>query len=257
MSIKEKKPRVLIISGIDPTGAAGFILDVSIATKEKVEVAGVPTCLVAENFREVKGIQASNADIFLNSLELILEEGNFKATKIGLISQKVLKPFLSFIKNNRSHLGYIVFDPVIQATSGAILYSGKIKEILKLTNEVDLITPNLEEFKSIFKPKTPFSFKQLADLKKTIRSEILITSYKKTDRFITNLLITEGGLKQFKTRVYPYEVRGTGCALSTLVAVHKAKGYPLEEAVKISMKKLSAMIEKAKLIKDEKRRLFF
>lgn len=45
--------RVLILSGLDPTGAAGLLLDVTIASRFGAVTSGFPTCLVAENFKKL------------------------------------------------------------------------------------------------------------------------------------------------------------------------------------------------------------
>jgi hydroxymethylpyrimidine/phosphomethylpyrimidine kinase len=240
----------LILSGIDPTGAAGFILDISIATSLGAVVYGVPTCLVAENYRTVSTLITVKGSFIEESINLAFEEGDFQATKIGLLPPGLLKPIVRLISTRRSSFGKIVVDPVLASTSGFSFYQkdfGVLKELLALA---DLSTPNLEEFYAIFKSKkkTPEEACAVSGI------PILVTSYKRTNHYIQNLLIDNQKRKVFKTRRFPFEVRGTGCAFSTLIAFYLAQGEDIEKAIQKGMGKLKKLIETSKPLKGEKLR---
>jgi len=237
----KKRPRILIISGIDPTGAAGFTLDVSLAAYMGAAVSGVPTCLVAENYRTVSDLQPARVEVFVRSIELSLEEGNFAAVKIGLIPVALIEPLINTISANRSNFGKVIVDPVLFSSSGFVFHQSNAIEFKKILTIADLLTPNLEEFKTIFKGKET----DTDELLRTSGASILITSFRKTSNFIYNLLISKDTKILFKTKRFPFEVRGTGCALSTLIACYSAYGCEIDQAVKKSMSTLNKLIKKA------------
>lgn len=237
----EKSPRILIISGIDPTGAAGFILDVTLAACFGTAVSGIPTCLVAENYRTVSLLQPAMPDVFSRSIELALEEGSFAAVKIGLVPEGLFEPLTNIISAYRENFGKIILDPVLFSSSGFDFHKNNLSGLKQLFYLADLITPNLNEFEAIFK-----SEKIDADeLVRTAGTAILITSFKKTDKFIYNLLINKERKAFLKTKRFPFEIRGTGCALSTLIACYSARGCGLDEAIKKSMNTLKKLIKNA------------
>lgn len=250
------KPRVLIISGLDPSGAAGLLLDSIISSSEGVITSGVPTCLVAENYRTVEKIQIVEPDLLRSSINLVLEEGDFKATKIGLVPPPLVDDLIDVISKRKSQLGYIVFDPVLFSSSGFNFYENNFGLLFGLFRCSNMITPNIEEFEKLFKiSKEKINDKELTNCLNSIKpASLLITSFKRENGRITNLYVTSSKTLIFEVEETKYDVRGTGCALSSLIATFVAKGYKPEEAIKLSMKKVSELVKVSVVIKNGKRR---
>lgn len=251
-----KNRRVLIVSGVDPSGAAGFILDVAVASRTGVEVAGFPSILVAENYEKVTKLEPVNPSLLIEALNLALEEGGFQSTKIGLVSKETLKALLTFIQEKRKKLGYIVVDPVLFSSSGFSFHKESAKLFVELFKYVDLITPNLEEFKKLSGYSHPSAKDVLNFWKEVVRpASLLITSYEVREKILANLLVKEGTLSRFRVLKSGYESRGTGCALSTLIACYIACGFDEVSAIKRAMKKVKLMLENSSVIKKTARRL--
>lgn len=248
-------PRILILSGLDPTGAAGLLLDAVLAARSGAAISGFPTCLVAENYSRVERVVPADFRLLKRSVELCLEEGPFQATKIGLIPESIVRDMLNFISENKKLLGFVVLDPVISATSGYAFHKKSAVMLKELMKTADLSLPNLSEFKTIFNLKETSRTKVLEAAGEISPSSILITSFKRTERYVQNLLIKAGKTKLFRTKLLPYEVRGTGCALSTLVSVNLAKGHEMESAILKATKDLSKILARSVPISENLKRI--
>ncbi|MCX7832381.1 MAG: bifunctional hydroxymethylpyrimidine kinase/phosphomethylpyrimidine kinase [Actinobacteria bacterium] len=250
------KPRVLIISGLDPSGASGLLLDVTISSSEGVITAGIPTCLVAENYRTVEGIQITEPDILRDSIDLVLEEGDFKATKIGLVPPSLVETLVEVISERKSQLGFVVFDPVLFSSSGFNFYEKEFDLLFELFRCTNIITPNIDEFEKLFKTnRENISEEELKTHLNSIKpANLLITSFERKKRIITNLFLTPSKTMRFEVEETEYDVRGTGCALSSLIATYVAKGCKPEKAIEQSMKRVSELIKVSVVIKNRKRR---
>ncbi len=235
----------MILSGVDPTGAAGFLLDSAIATAEGFVPAGVPTCLVAENHLRVSTISHTDADVFLESVKALIEEGRVCATKIGLISDRLAGALSEFIRENREMFGKIIFDPVLSATSGYRFHPDIKSGIKELISISDLIMPNNDEFRML----TGFEFfntaAEPAQYLDVIRAKrIAVTGIKEND-VIKTYLVERERIHEFENTYFEKKVRGTGCAFSTMVACQVARGANFKEAVKIAVSRIEHLVKES------------
>jgi hydroxymethylpyrimidine/phosphomethylpyrimidine kinase len=249
----ERSGNILVISGVDPTGEAGLFLDVSCIVNEGFSPCGIPTAVVAENSMTVRGLDPTDGQIFRDSLYLIFEELEISATKIGLLPEELAPVLAETIRLNRERFGAIVLDPVISASSGFYFHEGISKDFLGLIELADVITPNAFEFEQIFGMPP-------SDRIEGIKLE--------ENKFIVITGIPGNGEIQLKIFGKNYtailnhervdrEVRGTGCAFSSILACRLALSENIEAAVRYSAEKMLELIKKSVPLGSGKYRLVF
>ena len=231
----EKIPTVLTIAGLDPSGYAGIIADVRTITALGAFSAGVITTLTnqtKDTFYEASPVPQS---ILFNQLERIFQTEEFDAIKIGMLYSKTNIDIIAEILK-KYHPPNVVLDPVLTSSTGGILLEPDAVVLLKsrLIPLAEVITPNIPEAE------------RLAEM--TIAS---LEDMKKAGRLIFELgckyvLVKGGHLPENANDILVYKdeaitlpgeytkntgFRGTGCVLSSAIAVFLTKGYDVPNAV--------------------------
>ncbi len=229
--------KILIIAGLDPSGNAGLLRDLEIAASFNIKSACVVTALTAQNKNKFIKTQVVSPSVFTNQVKAILPLSQYDAIKIGMLGdEKIIKSLLTFLKKEKRRPP-IILDPIIQSSTGGTLLSSKGRTALfdQLIPLVDLWTPNLDEasFFSNLKIRKSEQMKLAAQIlfKKTGTPVFLKGGHlkKELEDFFTD------GVEEIRLRNPRLAIkglRGTGCALSTMIACFLSHGYPLSEAVK-------------------------
>ncbi|MDO9165408.1 MAG: bifunctional hydroxymethylpyrimidine kinase/phosphomethylpyrimidine kinase, partial [Rhodoferax sp.] len=159
------------------------------------------------------------------------------AVKIGMLhAPEIVRTVAEAI--DRHALKNVVFDPVMVATSGAVLIDNTAVDVLvrELFPRVAVITPNLDEAALLV--GRPLMSAQdmeqaaLALLDKGARAVLLKGGHLPGDTVI-DLLVTNTGEKFWMqaARIHSPNTHGTGCTLSSAMAAHLALGQTLVDAV--------------------------
>ncbi|MEY4663551.1 MAG: hypothetical protein RLZZ239_2024 [Pseudomonadota bacterium] len=139
-------PRVLSIAGSDSGGGAGIQADLKTFAALGCFGMTAITALTAQNTQGVRAIHGVPPAMLLDQIDAVVEDIGVHATKIGMLhSVEVVQAVTQAIA--RHQLKRIVLDPVMVATSGAVLISpDAVAELVRqLFAQADLITPNLDE----------------------------------------------------------------------------------------------------------------
>ncbi len=241
--------KVLFLSGLDPTGEAGILMDTKVASFLGVNYSGITTCLVVENASRVERILTLKSGDFESLLNTVFEEYHFECTKIGLVPEESLSWFVNLIERYRDRLGRIVFDPVISATSGYQFHKTITEDFRKLIFLVDIITPNYEEaLKIAGKEVLPDEAGTM--LLKAGAKAVIITGYLNGEK-IRDYLFSESISLFHDSEFIQKKVRGTGCAFSAAIACFSVQGLSLEEAFYRAIELVKNGIRNAKLISEE------
>jgi hydroxymethylpyrimidine/phosphomethylpyrimidine kinase len=233
--------KILIIAGSDSCGGAGIQADIKTATALKVYSATVITSLTAQNTRKVFAIHDLPIDFLKQQLEVVLEDIQFDAIKIGMLSNSDVINIVSQILKNRYKKIPIVLDPVMVATSGDILLQKTSIEFLKknLINKAKIITPNIDEAEIL----SGIKIKNLSDMREA--STII-------KNFGCQAVLIKGGHLNFadgkvhslllddeddfylvsNKKVGNKDIHGTGCTLASAIASNLAKKLDLINAVR-------------------------
>ena len=234
--VRSARPIALTIAGSDSGGGAGIQADLKTFAAHDVHGTSVITCVTAQNPKAVLGVQPIRGAMVRQQIQAVLAELPPAAIKTGMLySAAIIRAVATSIRKVQCP---IVVDPVMVATSGAILLQeNAIAELKnKLFPRATIVTPNLDETEIL----TGRKLKTISDLEKAARQI--------HEQFGCAALIKGGHLKgrQLATDVFfdgehesildaPFvegvSTHGTGCTYSAAIAAHLARGKPLLEAV--------------------------
>jgi len=233
------QPIALTIAGLDPSGGAGIIADVSTFVQFGVRPAAAITSLTFQNSERVFGATHETANSLRAQILPVVEEGRIAAVKIGMLPTADLVVEIARLLTE-TDLPAPIVDPVLQSTSGYALMEKEavealVTELMPLTR---LLTPNIPEAETL----TGLQIVDEADMREAaamIRAmgaqAVLIKGghlANESERRAIDLLDSEEDVKVLSGEwIESPPVRGTGCILSSAVAACLARGMSLEESV--------------------------
>ena len=236
-STRKQLPITLTIAGSDSGGGAGVQADLKTFTSLSVHGTSAITCVTAQNPRAVTGIQPIRADLVREQIEAVFAELRPSAVKTGMLySADLIRVVVEFFARG-SHPPLIV-DPVMVATSGAILLKPGTIRLLKerLLPLATLVTPNLDEAEILVGRK----LECLADLENAAReihqmfgcAALVKGGHLRSLPAATDVFFD--GRKMLRL-VAPFvqgvSTHGTGCTYSAAITAFLARGETLPRAV--------------------------
>jgi len=244
-------PCALTIAGSDSGGGAGIQADLKTFAALGVHGTSAITCITAQNPRAVTGIQAIRASMVRRQIEAVFDELPPRAVKTGMLySREIIQTVAEFFAH-RKHPPLVV-DPVMVATSGAVLLKPSAIRVLKekLLPLATLITPNLPEAEI------------LAGRKMTTLEDLHDAAREIHERFGCAVLAKGGHLPNaskamdvFHDRrgarllVAPFtrgvSTHGTGCTYSAAIAGFLALGHNLPLAVELAKRYITRAISQS------------
>jgi len=235
-------PQVLICSGLDPSGGAGFISDVRVITALGCRPVGVVTALTVQNTTGVIESEALGADRIREQLEFLLSDVEVQAVKIGMIGSSAVAEAMA--KAFALTAAPVVWDPIVQPSRGDVQFVDSLfgHATQALAPHVTVITPNASEL-AFLAGVSPAAVSGLDDaasvghaLAERLRTAVLVKGGHLAGGDASpdsvDLLCHAGGVERLPGPRTPggEHVHGTGCALSSALAAHLARGLPLVDA---------------------------
>ncbi|HEY5582272.1 MAG TPA: bifunctional hydroxymethylpyrimidine kinase/phosphomethylpyrimidine kinase [Rhodoferax sp.] len=234
---KYEYPRVLSIAGSDSGGGAGIQADLKTFSALGCYGMTAITALTAQNTCGVRSIHAVPPQMLRDQIDAVMEDIGADAVKIGMLhSPEIVQTVAEAI--DRHAMQHVVFDPVMVATSGAVLIDNAAIEVLvrELFVRAAVITPNLDEAALLV--GYPLGSKQdmeraALDLLAKGARAVLLKGGHLPGRNVMDLLLSAGGEKLWMQapRIDSPNTHGTGCTLSSAIAAHLALGASLPDAV--------------------------
>ncbi len=219
--------RVLICSGLDPTGRAGLLADVATVTLLEARAAGVATSLTAQGtrFRSEKVA----APLLRDQLQGAIKTGPVHAVKLGMIPDRGT---LLLISQVLRPLGVpVVIDPVVRSSKGEKLSSLTPADYLDARLNA-VLTPNREELawfgltpKQLLKHFTGLVVKGGASASDEVWSQ-------SGPKLLRGAILPRSGAH-----------RGTGCRFASALAVGLAQGKPLLSATRTARTTVRAYLK--------------
>ncbi|MDW5444260.1 bifunctional hydroxymethylpyrimidine kinase/phosphomethylpyrimidine kinase [Polaromonas sp. SM01] len=232
-----KYPRVLSIAGSDSGGGAGIQADLKTFAALGCYGMTAITALTAQNTLGVRAIHGVPQQMLLDQIDAVVEDIGVDAVKIGMLhSPEIVHAVAEAI--DRHVLTRVVLDPVMVATSGAVLIDNPAIAALvrELFGRAALVTPNLDEAALLVgRPLESEQAMEIAArelLAQGARAVLLKGGHLPGD-VVSDLLITQDGAPHWMRapRIHSANTHGTGCTLSSAIAAHLALGLSLAEAV--------------------------
>jgi len=245
-------PVVLSIAGFDPSSGAGVTADVKTIAAHGCYGVACITALTVQSTAGVKRVEAVTLELIAETLEELSADLDIAAVHIGMLgSGKVARAVSEFLA--QSELGNVVLDPIIKSSSGSDLTDAPGLRLLveRLLPQATVITPNVDEAAT------------LTGLAVTNLEQMRVAAARLHEMGATAVVITGGHLDKaidllsftsrhgteqevFKSnRLESKSTHGTGCAFSTAMACHLARGRGLPEAVLLSKTYVAAAIANA------------
>ncbi len=209
---------ILSIAGFDPTGGAGVLRDTKTFIKFGFYPCAVVSVNTVQNSNGVVNLRFESKDMILNGLKLVLDEMPIAGVKIGIPhrEREVNQSISDLLRGLRVP---IVFDPVVAPTLGRrfIENISVMKPIIDIST---VVTPNFKEFK------------QLENLFLDYNGFLIVKGRLHND-YVEDVLLRNGSkISEVLHKKSNYEVRGTGCAFSSILTSLLALGFTMENAFK-------------------------
>lgn len=222
--------RILVIAGSDSGGGAGIQADIKTITMLGGHAMTAVTAVTAQNSRGVEGIHPVPTEMVLAQIDACLKDFGADAIKVGMIGSAFAARTVAD-RLKRLHCP-IVVDPVMVATSGAILSDDETVEALgALMDVATLITPNIPELKRL----TARNDTVAAALELVSRhgAPVLMKGgHEEEGEAVADVLYEEDNITSWQgTRIETMHTHGTGCTLASAVATFLGQGDKIHDAV--------------------------
>ncbi len=227
---------VLTIAGSDCSGGAGIQADIKTITVLGGYGMSAITALTAQNTIAVQGILPVPADFLKQQLESICSDIPPLAVKIGMVYDiPQIQTIVEVIQ--RYQLPHVVVDPVMIATSGTNLIRTEAVQVLetKLLPLASLITPNIPEAQAMtgLEITSPGQMEQAAAALSRAYGTAILLKGGHCVCTSNDLLYCDGEPTWIPGQKIPTDnTHGTGCTLSSAIAVFLAQGFSLEHSVR-------------------------
>jgi hydroxymethylpyrimidine/phosphomethylpyrimidine kinase len=230
--------RVLVVAGSDSGGGAGIQADLKTVTALGGYAATAITALTAQNTLGVEAVLAMEPDFVERQMEVVLTDIGADAIKVGMLGSAGIVRAVARTCERLAATTPVVVDPVMVAKGGHSLIDRDAREALRtiLIPRAALVTPNVPEAESL----TGARIESVADLGRVAEkllllgpSAVLVKGGHLSGAVVTDVLRTaDGGEYRFESpRIDSRSTHGTGCTLSSAIALGIAEGLTLEGAV--------------------------
>lgn len=245
---------VLSIAGSDSIGGAGIQADIKTCTAMGAYAMTAITAITAQNTMGVNGYEPVSNDMLRGQLNAVIEDIRPDAVKIGMLpTVEAVQIVANFIADNK--IENVVLDPVCVATSGDALTADSVPTAMinYLFPLATVVTPNLCEAQllSAFKIIDEQSFEEAANIiiNEHGAGAVLMKGghslSSSPNKAVDILFIKESHARHMYASPYFHteNTHGTGCTISSAIAVGLAKGKNLIDAVSDAKAYISQAIQ--------------
>jgi hydroxymethylpyrimidine/phosphomethylpyrimidine kinase len=239
-------PRVLIIAGSDSGGGAGIQADIKTVTMLGGHAMTAITAITAQNSLGVTAIMPVPAQMVLKQIEAVVGDLGVDAIKIGMIGSAETAAGIADSLDTLRGVP-VVFDPVMVATSGALLADADtIAGFERLMRLSTLVTPNLPELETLAGNALANEediIEAAAELYRRFGCAVLAKGGHAAGERVTDSLVWEKGtISHHSERLDTGHTHGTGCTLASAIATGLGGGLALANAVDRGLKYVHAAL---------------
>jgi len=236
-SYRFEYPRVLSIAGSDSGGGAGIQADLKTIAALGCYGMTAVTALTAQNTLGVRSIHGVPPQMLRDQIDAVIEDIGVHAVKIGMLhSPDIVLTVAEAI--DRHALKRVVLDPVMVATSGAVLIDSTAISVLvrELFHRAEVVTPNLDEAALLVgRPLEDERAMEHAarELIEMGARAVLLKGGHLAGDVVSDLLVTQVDQLHWMRapRIATANTHGTGCTLSSAIASYLALGRGVPDAV--------------------------
>ncbi|TCD06799.1 bifunctional hydroxymethylpyrimidine kinase/phosphomethylpyrimidine kinase [Erythrobacteraceae bacterium CFH 75059] len=228
-------PRVLVIAGSDSSGGAGIQADIKTVTMRGGYAMTAITAITAQNTTGVQAVDLLSPALIVAQIDSCLADIGADAVKIGMLGSAAAAQAVA-VRLAQTGLPF-VFDPVMVATSGAVLADADtIAAFGRLMRLARVVTPNLPELEAL----AGTSLRGDAEVAAAARTlaaghgcAVLAKGGHGDGGEVVDWLVTpDGDVTRFAgPRIDTRHTHGTGCTLASALATEIGRGASLADAV--------------------------
>lgn len=213
-------PRILSIAGSDSSGGAGIQADIKTITMLGGYAMTAITAITAQNTMGVQLVETLSPDAVAAQVDACVNDIGVDAVKIGMLGSAEIAHRVADLLEGADI--YLVFDPVMIATSGAVLAdSGTIAAFERLMRIATVTTPNLPELEALGG----------LDRVRGMTQNLLVKGGHASGAEIEDLLyVPDGEYSFYSRRIDTRHTHGTGCTLASGIAAGLGAGMSLDVA---------------------------
>ncbi|AET40014.1 trifunctional hydroxymethylpyrimidine kinase/phosphomethylpyrimidine kinase/thiaminase Ecym_5248 [Eremothecium cymbalariae DBVPG len=261
-------PTVLTIAGSDPSGGAGIEADIKTITAHGCYAMTCITAITVQTPRAVHAVSATPPDTIAHILQAIMSDMRVDVIKTGMLTPAATQTLLHIL-DDFQFKGQLVVDPVMTATSGAVLFaSSRDPHLLHLLKRATLVTPNIPEALALLGRDETQQVSSVQEMEHIAKQLLVATeapnillkgghcpldkppdsnsASELQQRRVADILVTASGdgTKVFESRwIKTKNTHGTGCTLASAIASNLACGDVLESAVRGGLQYVQTTIE--------------
>lgn len=201
-----------------------MLADIKTFQAHQVYGFGVITGLTFQIESHIKDIRWTSKYELISQLDLLFKKHIITAVKIGVTKDvEMLQWIVKYLRGQHQNI-IIVWDPVFESSSGFAFWKSFDTSTLDvITDQLNLITPNLDEYGRIWG-------KDIVD-HIGCKAAVLLKTADEDDTTVLDKLFYENKRYILKTKKYKgYDKHGTGCILSSGITAGLAKGLELIQA---------------------------
>jgi hydroxymethylpyrimidine/phosphomethylpyrimidine kinase len=228
--------RILIIAGSDSGGGAGIQADIKTVTMMGGFAMTAVTAITAQNTLGVTGVHAVPPAMVVAQIEAVAGDLGVDAIKIGMIGAADTVAAVADCLEALPSVP-VVFDPVMVATSGAVLADADtVAGFERLMRIATVVTPNLPELAALTgRPVDNGATAEDAARMLAARHgcAVLAKGGHEAAADVTDRLVRADGTvtRWTSPRIDSRHTHGTGCTLASGIATGLGQGRPLAEAI--------------------------
>lgn len=238
--------KVLTIAGSDSCGGAGIQADLKAMSAMGVYGMSIITAITAQNTMGVFGVQEISKEIIEKQIEVIFEDIDVDAVKVGMLSSsEIIETIGNLLK--KYEVKNIVIDPVMVSKSEyKLLKDEAIEALKKFISLGTLVTPNIPEGEILADMEIKNEDDMVEASKKIQKlgaKNVLMKGGHRLDNCTDVLLLEDGRVLKFEgSRIDTKNTHGTGCTLSSTIASLIGKGNSIEESVRLGKEYITEAI---------------
>src|ERR1043166_3503525 len=238
------RPRVLCISGHDPSGGAGIQADIETCAALGAHALSVISAHTVQDTRNVARVSPVAPILLAAQISALVDDAPPHAAKIGLLGDAAQIDVI--VERLRPLAIPIVVDPVLRAGGGRALVSADLEAAMieKLFPIVDLLTPNAREARRLAREED--LQRCGARLLERGAKNVLITGGDEPgDRVVDWLFTSDARATPLESPRLPETFHGAGCTLAAAIAAHLAHGRSPREAVELGRSFVAQALQRA------------
>jgi hydroxymethylpyrimidine/phosphomethylpyrimidine kinase len=227
-------PCALTIAGSDSGGGAGIQADLKTFAAHRIHGLSAIAALTAQNTRGVTAVEVPPTRFLRAQIDACFDDFEIGAVKLGMLATAdVIHAVADALEFHRPT--WIVLDPVMVATSGAVLLEPDALMALRtrLLPLASIVTPNIPEAEVLLgHPIADVTAAEAAldELLASARAILLKGGHLPGTELMTDRYADPGARAAFSHHRLDLNAHGTGCTFAAAVAANLCRGRTLLKA---------------------------